>query len=100
MRLMMLTGAMLGFGVGITFSLMHGSTWPTVMWHACIAAYVTGIVFRWWARHWVSNLRLALVEKHEAAVRAATPTPSGGPGGSGGGSAVPGAGGTNNTNKR
>lgn len=72
MKMMMLTGAMLGFGVGVTFSLLRESPWPTVVWHACVAAYVSGLTFRWWARHWMKNLRLALVEKQAAAVREAT----------------------------
>lgn len=77
MKMMMLTGAMLGFGVGVTFSLLRESPWPTVVWHACVAAYVSGLTFRWWARHWMKNLRLALVEKQAAAVRAATlPSPA------------------------
>ncbi|MBL9128898.1 MAG: hypothetical protein JNL97_14700 [Verrucomicrobiales bacterium] len=73
---MMLTGAALGFGVGITFSLLRQSTWPTVIWHACVAAYVAGMLFRWWGRHWTKNLRLALVEKQAAAVKEALAQPA------------------------
>lgn len=76
MKMMMLTGAALGFAVGITFSLLRQSTWPTVVWHACVAAYVAGMLFRWWGRHWTKNLRLALVEKQAAAVREALAQPA------------------------
>lgn len=76
MKMMMLTGAALGFAVGITFSLLRQSTWPTVVWHACVAAYVAGILFRWWGGHWTKNLRLALVEKQAAAVREALAQPA------------------------
>lgn len=75
MKMMMLTGAALGFGVGITFSLLRASPWPTVVWHASVAAYVAGMMFRWWGRHWTKNLRLALVEKQAAAVREALAQP-------------------------
>jgi hypothetical protein len=76
MKMMMLTGAALGFAVGVTFSLLRQSTWPTVVWHACIAAYVAGMMFRWWGRHWTRNLRLALVEKQAAALREVTAQPA------------------------
>lgn len=71
MKMMMLTGAAIGFGVGITFSLLRESPWPTVVWHACVAAYLAGMMFRWWGRHWTKNLRLALIEKQAAAVKEA-----------------------------
>ncbi len=76
MKMMMLTGAALGFGVGVAFSLLRQSPWPTVVWQACVAAYVAGLMFRWWAGHWMRNLRLSLSEKHAAALReAALPVP-------------------------
>ncbi|MGE3310456.1 MAG: hypothetical protein AB7O66_10835 [Limisphaerales bacterium] len=75
MKMMMLSGAAIGFAVGITFSLLRASAWPTVVWQACVAAYVSGMMFRWWGRQWTRNLRLALVEKQQAAVREAVNQP-------------------------
>ncbi len=78
MKMMMLSGAALGFAVGITFSLLRASPWPTVVWQACVAAYVSGMMFRWWGRQWTRNLRLALIEKQMAAVREAVNQPMAG----------------------
>ena len=77
MKLLMLMGAILGFSVGCGVSLLQQSPWPNVVWHACLAAYASGMLLRWWGRTWERNLRLSLAEKHAAAVRAsASPTPS------------------------
>lgn len=70
MKLLMLMGAVLGFGVGFGFSLVQESSWPSVVWRACAAAYAAGLVLRWWGRRWEANLRVALIEKHEAVLRA------------------------------
>lgn len=70
MKLLMLLGAILGFGIGFAFSLMQESPWPRVVWHACVGAYFAGLLLRWWGRLWEKNLRLALVEKEAATARA------------------------------
>lgn len=75
MKLLMLVGAILGFGVGFGFSLLQQSPWPNMVWHACLAAYVSGMLLRWWGRTWERNLRLSLLEKHAADIRASTSTP-------------------------
>lgn len=72
MKLLMLIGALVGFGVGFLFSLLRESPWPNVVWHACIAAYAAGMMLRWWGRRWEENLRHALVEREQAAVRSQT----------------------------
>jgi hypothetical protein len=69
MKLLMMLGAILGFGIGFAFSLFQQSPWPNVLWHAGIAAYVAGMLLRWWGRLWERNLRLALIEKESVAAR-------------------------------
>ncbi len=69
MKLLMLLGAILGFAIGFAFSLLQQSPWPRVVWHACVGAYLAGMLLRWWGRLWEKNLRLALVEREAATVR-------------------------------
>lgn len=73
MKLLMLMGAGLGFGLGFFLSLMRESSWPNVLWHACAGAYAAGWLLRWWGRRWEAGLRLALAEKQSDAARANHP---------------------------
>jgi hypothetical protein len=76
MKLLMLTGAFLGFGIGIGFSWAQTSAWPDVLWRACAAAYGGGLLLRWWGRLWIRSLREVSEERLAAAVRApSNPTP-------------------------
>ena len=71
MRLMMLTGAFLGFGIGAAFSWAQRSPWPYVIWRACVAAYLAGALTRWWGRQWINSLRSAHEEKRLSTEKAA-----------------------------
>jgi hypothetical protein len=31
--------------------------WPTVLWRACVAALVAGMLARWWGRIWLTGLQ-------------------------------------------
>lgn len=74
MKFLMMMGAMVGFGIGFGFSCLQKVPWPNVIWHACVAAYVAGMLLRWWGRLWEKNLRLALIEKEAANVRSEGPS--------------------------
>ncbi len=74
MKLLMITGALLGFGIGFVFSLLQKTPWPSVIWHACVAAYVSALLLRWWGRLWERSLRSSLVERQVATARASSPT--------------------------
>lgn len=48
MKLLMILGGLLGFGMGVGLGLAHGRPWPDIFWRASVAALVAGWVFRWW----------------------------------------------------
>ena len=62
MKALLLIGGLLGFGIGLVFSWAQESSWPTSLWHACLAAYLTSLLFRWWGRAWRKNLERAVLE--------------------------------------
>ena len=74
MKALLLIGGLLGFGIGLVFSWAQESSWPTSLWHACLAAYLTSLLFRWWGRAWRKNLEAALQERQSMATPAA-PSP-------------------------
>jgi hypothetical protein len=77
MKLLMLTGAFLGFVIGAGFSWAETSAWPDVLWRAGVAAYVGGLLLRWWGRLWMKGLREVCEARIADAARAkATPTPT------------------------
>jgi hypothetical protein len=63
MKSLLLIGGLLGFGIGLIFSWAQESAWPASLWHACLAAYLTGLMMRWWGRAWRDNLEKALLER-------------------------------------
>ncbi len=73
MKLLLLLGGLLGFGIGLLFSWAQQSPWPSSIWHACAAAYVTGMLLQWWGRAWRRNLEKSLIERHSLAAQAINP---------------------------
>jgi hypothetical protein len=71
MKSLLLIGGLLGFGIGFAFSWMEENGWPSMLWHSCLSAYVTGLLFRWWGRAWVRGLDSAISERrmHGATAR-------------------------------
>jgi hypothetical protein len=70
MKLLMILGGCIGFAVGVSFSWASQSGWPSVLWRAGVAAYLGGLLMRWWGRMWVKCLREVLLERQAAAIRA------------------------------
>ncbi len=62
MKSLMLIGGLLGFGIGLLLSWAEESSWPASLWHACLAAYLTSLLMRWWGSAWRKNLAEALRE--------------------------------------
>ena len=75
MKTLMVSGAMIGFCLGVALGLMGHTQWPTMLWHACAAAAALGLLTRWWGRVWMRNLQTAVYERRvaEAAARQQTP---------------------------
>ena len=69
--MLMLTGAMIGFCLGIALGLAGRAEWPTMLWRACAAATVLGWLMLWWGRVWTRGLRASLEQRRalEAATR-------------------------------
>jgi hypothetical protein len=63
MKLLLLSGGVLGFGIGLVFSRAQENSWPYCLWHACLAAYVGGWLMGWWGRAWQTSLKDAAHEK-------------------------------------
>ena len=59
MRLWMILGGLIGFLIGISLGLAQGSSWPTVIWRASVAAFLAGVVLRWWGGIWAKSLQQA-----------------------------------------
>jgi hypothetical protein len=70
MKLLMILGACIGFGIGVLFSWASESGWPSVLWRASATAYCAGLLMRWWGRMWVKGLREVLVERRLASIKA------------------------------
>jgi hypothetical protein len=71
MKSLLLIGGLLGFGIGFAFSWMEENAWPSILWHACLSAYLTGLLLRWWGRAWLKGLNASINERrtHFAAAR-------------------------------
>ncbi len=53
----------MGFLIGMGFGFASQNDWVIILLKACIAAYLAGLMMRWWARMWVRCLRDAFKEK-------------------------------------
>jgi Kef-type K+ transport system membrane component KefB len=63
MKKMMILGGLVGFLIGMGFGFASQNDWVIILLKACIAAYLAGLMMRWWARMWVRCLRDAFKEK-------------------------------------
>ncbi len=59
----MILGGLLGFVIGMGFGIAGHGNWISILCKACIAAYLTGLMMRWWARIWAHCLKEAFKEK-------------------------------------
>jgi len=59
----MILGGVLGFAMGLLFSWAQQGTWPASLWHACLAAYLAGMLMRWWGNAWRKSLAASLNER-------------------------------------
>lgn len=76
MKLLMILGGLIGFGLGLLGGLLQGCAWPQVFGRACVAALLAGIVLRWWGQVWAKNFQKAVEERSRQNGPAHTPTVS------------------------
>lgn len=67
MKLLVLIGGIVGFAVGLVSGVLAGCSWPTTIWHACLATCVAALLVRWWGRIWIQSLKQSYRE-HIAAL--------------------------------
>lgn len=63
MKSLVLLGGLTGFVIGAGLGLAHEKSLPSALIHACIAAYVAGMLMRWWGRVWMNALRQSRQER-------------------------------------
>ena len=70
MKLLMILGGCIGFGIGVSFGIASESGWPSTLWRAALTAYLAGLLMRWWGSLWMKSLKQVLLEKQAAALKA------------------------------
>jgi hypothetical protein len=74
MKSYMIFGAIVGFLIGIGFSLNGNCSWSTAFWRGCAVALAAGVLTRWWGRVWLESLRDAHRERqYKRVVQVAKP---------------------------
>jgi hypothetical protein len=72
MRLLMILGGLIGFLIGLTLGTAQGASLPQVIWRSSVAAFVAGVVLRWWGKVWLSSLQKELQARAIAAAKSET----------------------------
>jgi hypothetical protein len=70
MKKLMIMGGLSGFMIATILGLMKEVTWPALFLRASVAALVSGLLFRWWARLWIQSLKDSWSQR----LSASTPT--------------------------
>jgi hypothetical protein len=72
MKKMMIMGGFLGFGLGVVTGLVNEVAWPALFLRACVTALLSGWLFRWWGRVWISGLKDSLAQNATRSKKGAT----------------------------
>ena len=64
--MLMLTGTVIGFLLGIGLGLAGRADWPSVFLHAAAAAIALGWLMRWWGGVWLRGLRTSCEQRRLA----------------------------------
>ena len=75
MKLLMLMGGALGFGIGLLCSRSRENSWVFCLLHATLGAYVGAWLMGWWGRAWQKNLEERETERQIEAERLAAAAP-------------------------
>ena len=59
----MVLGGAIGFSIGVLMGLAHDCPPLTMLLRASAAAFLSGVVLRWWGRIWVESYRQAQRQK-------------------------------------
>ena len=66
MKVLILTGTVIGFLLGIALGLAGRIDWPSAFLRAAAAAATLGLMMRWWGGVWISGLRESNEQRHVA----------------------------------
>lgn len=75
MKTLMISGALIGFCLGVTLALAGEADWPSAFWRGCAGAAILGLLMRWWAGVWVRSLKNALQQRQIVQAKAAPARP-------------------------
>lgn len=75
---MLMLGGFMGFGIGILLGVANSGSWQGAIWKSALAAYIAGLLMRWWGNIWSKCVRESYSEKAEQQQRTqdATAKPS------------------------
>jgi hypothetical protein len=65
-KALMILGSLIGFSIAVGVGMANGSSWSTIVWHACTAALVAAMLTRWWGRVWFTGLTDAIEQRRHA----------------------------------
>jgi len=74
MKALMILGSVVGFSVAAGFGMANGNSWPSLLWHASVAALVAAVLTRWWGRVWFTGLNDAIEQRRHASRNPETKT--------------------------
>ena len=69
MKMLMITGGLLGFVISLTIGVVRHSDWSSILWRSAVSAYAAGMLLRWWGKIWIHSLK-EVGEQRLAAARA------------------------------
>jgi hypothetical protein len=77
MRLLMILGGLIGFLIGISLGAAQGASLPEILWRSSVAAFLAGVVLRWWGKVWMTSLKKELQDRSAAAHKPESPAKGG-----------------------
>lgn len=54
---MLMLGGFIGFGTGVILGVVQSGSWQDLIWKSAIAAYLGGLLMRWWGNLWVKCIK-------------------------------------------
>jgi len=65
----MVIGGLIGFSIGLSMGWAHDCPPLTMLLRASVAAFLSGVVLRWWGRVWVKSYLQAQHQKMVSSVQ-------------------------------
>ena len=75
MRLLMAFGGLIGFSIGLSMGWAQDCPPQIMLLRASVAAFLAGVVLRWWGRVWVKSYQQAQQQKLASTVQSQDKSP-------------------------